>query len=83
MKQAIVNVIAIKEVRLIQEIRIQETRIMVDYKCGHKTSGVIILDSNELSMAAYLNWVDTVGMNGTKEICFTCYCSQNTSKVTK
>lgn len=51
---------------------------MVDYKCGHKTDGVIILDDNELSMAAYLDWVDDEGMNGTREKCFDCYCSPNT-----
>ncbi len=53
---------------------------MVNYKCGHKTDGVIIMDSSELSMFGYLEWVDSVGMNGTKEMCFDCYCSSKTSK---
>lgn len=53
---------------------------MVKYKCGHKTDGVIIMDSNELGMANYLIWLDSVGMNGTKGQCFECYCSHNLRK---
>ena len=54
---------------------------MVKYKCGHKTNGVIIIDDNELSILGWHIWQDTVGINGTREQCFECYCSQ--SKATK
>lgn len=50
---------------------------MVDYKCGHKTNGVIILDDNILSMTAYLDWVDSVGLNGDKTKCWECYCKES------
>ncbi len=53
---------------------------MVKYKCGHETDGAIILDSNKLSMAGYLDWADSVGINGTKEMCFDCYCSPKSRK---
>jgi len=53
---------------------------MVKYKCEHETSGVIILDSNELSMAAYLDWESSVGVNGNKTKCWKCYCSKSKPK---
>jgi len=46
---------------------------MTDYKCGHKTDGLLILDCNELSIAAYLEWSESVGVFGTKEQCFDCW----------
>jgi hypothetical protein len=49
---------------------------MVKYKCGHETDGLTILDGNELSMCAYLDWVDSVGMNGNKTKCWECYCKK-------
>ena len=45
----------------------------VKYKCGHESDGIIILDNNELSLSAYFDWSDTVGLNGTKEQCWECY----------
>jgi hypothetical protein len=42
------------------------------YNCGHDRS-IIILDSNPLSFSAYLNWVETDGLNGTKERCWECW----------
>ncbi len=56
---------------------------MVKYKCGHETNGLIILDSNELSMTAYLIWVDSVGMNGDRTKCWECYCSQSKPEANK
>ena len=50
---------------------------MVKYKCGHKTDGLIIMDSNELSMTAYLIWKDSVGFDGDKTKCWDCYCKQS------
>jgi hypothetical protein len=47
---------------------------MTKYKCGHDTDGVIIMDSNELSIAVYLVCAEGVGLNGTREKCFDCYC---------
>ena len=47
---------------------------MTKYKCGHESDGVIILDSNELSITAWLDWSETVGVVGTKEQCWDCYC---------
>lgn len=42
---------------------------MTDYKCGHSTE-ILILDDNPLSIIAYLEWVNSVGREGTKEFCF-------------
>jgi len=50
---------------------------------GHETNGLIILDSNELSMTAYLIWVDSVGMNGDRTKCWECYCSQSKPEANK
>lgn len=50
---------------------------MVEYKCGHKTNGVLIIDDNPLSIAGYLNWSESVGIFGTKEQCYECYCKEN------
>lgn len=48
---------------------------MTKYKC-HETSGVIILDENPLSIAAYLEWKDTVGFDGNSSQCFDCWCKE-------
>jgi hypothetical protein len=45
---------------------------MTQYKCGH-SQDLLILDDNPLSMIAYLEWKDTVGRDGTKELCFSCW----------
>ena len=50
---------------------------MVKYKCGHETDGVIILDDNILSMSAYLDWEDSVGVNGDRSKCWECYCKDS------
>ena len=49
---------------------------MKKYKCGHKTEAVIFLDSNELSISAYEDWSNTVGVFGTGEKCFNCYLKE-------
>ena len=46
---------------------------MTDYKCGHKTSGIIILDDNVLSLTAYLEWSESVGVFGDKSQCWECW----------
>ena len=56
---------------------------MTEYKCGHKTDGVIILDDNILSMSTYLEWSESCGINGTKEMCFDCYLKKDSLEVGK
>lgn len=46
---------------------------MTKYKCGCETDGVIILDDNELSILAWLDWSETVGVSGNRDKCFDCY----------
>lgn len=48
---------------------------MFEYKCGHNNRATTVGHTNE-NVRDYLEWVETVGMNGTKEKCFECYCSQ-------
>lgn len=48
---------------------------MTEYKCGHK-SGAIIIDENPLSVAALLEWRETVGSEGTREKCWECWCKE-------
>jgi len=48
---------------------------MTDYKCGHKTDGVIILDGTTvLSITAYFEWSETVGVFGDRSECWDCWC---------
>ena len=56
---------------------------MTEYKCGHKTSGVIIMDSNPLSITAYLEWKDSVGFDGDSSQCFDCWCKETKRKQTE
>lgn len=51
----------------------------IKYQCGHEACAVV-LDSNELSISAYLNWKDTVGFEGDKSQCWSCYCRSSTEK---
>lgn len=52
----------------------------MEYKCGHKTNGVIILDDNLLSMSAYLEWAEEENNLETKEECFDCYLKKLSPK---
>ncbi len=45
---------------------------MTDYKCGH-SQDILILDNNSLSIIAYLEWDETVGLHGDKSRCFDCW----------
>jgi len=49
---------------------------MTLYKCGH-TRDTIILDDNIISHLAYLDWAESVGINGTKELCWDCWNEKN------
>lgn len=48
---------------------------MTEYKCGHEGKP-IIMDSNPISIAVYLEWKDTVGYDGDKTECWECYCER-------
>ena len=48
---------------------------MTDYKCGH-SQDLLILDDNPLSIAAYLEWSESVGRDGTREQCFSCWTNK-------
>jgi hypothetical protein len=48
-------------------------------ECGHETSGIIILNSNPLSIAAYMNWIDEGYLNK-QGICFSCYLEKGVLK---
>lgn len=45
------------------------------YKCGHER-GIVIMDSNILSMTAYFMWKDSTGYDGNKTQCWECYCQE-------
>ena len=49
---------------------------MTKYKCGHETTGVLILDSNPLSIATYIEWGIEDGNSETKEQCFDCFLKE-------
>ena len=46
---------------------------MKKYKCGHKPPMAIILDSNLLSLSAWLEWKDSTGFDGDKTKCWECW----------
>jgi hypothetical protein len=49
---------------------------MTLYKCHH-IQDTIILDDNIISYLAYLDWAESVGINGTKELCWDCWNEKN------
>ena len=55
---------------------------MTEYKCGCKTSGMIIIEEGILSLSAYLVWAESVGVFGTREICWECW-NKDRFKLTK
>lgn len=55
----------------------EDTKEVIEYKCGHKPS-TIILDCNELSMFAWYEWKDSVGWEGDKSQCWECWCKKDT-----
>ena len=58
----------------------QLAKAYIEYGCGHTTEGILILDDNELSMTAYLDWSESVGIFGDKSQCFDCYCKISEAK---
>jgi len=55
---------------------------MTKYKCGHECD-ITILDNNELSFMAWYDWSQTVGVFGSKEKCWECYCKRDEKPKTK
>ena len=49
---------------------------MAFYKCGHER-GLVIMDSNPLSLIEYFNWKDEFGYDGDKSLCWDCYCKKD------
>lgn len=43
------------------------------YKCGH-SGKPIILDDNALSITAWMEWSESVGVFGNKSECWSCFC---------
>ena len=52
---------------------------MTKYKCGHE-SDLLVLDSNPLTLSAYLEWSETVGINGDRTQCFDCWLEKKKSE---
>ena len=50
-----------------------DTKKIYTYKCGHESKPVIV-DSNELSISAYLEWLNSVGFQGDNTMCWECWC---------
>lgn len=50
---------------------------MTKYKCEHETDGIIILEDSILSMATYFQWSESVGVFGTREVCWDCWCKDH------
>jgi hypothetical protein len=53
---------------------------MTDYQCGHSQE-LLILDNNPLSICSYLEWLNSVGRDGTKELCFSCWSNNQKSSL--
>ena len=49
---------------------------MTKYKCGHERK-TIILEDNELSITAFLEWCESVGWKGDKLQCWECWCDKD------
>jgi len=50
---------------------------MTQYKCGHE-SEIIVADGGVLTIAAYFEWRETVGSEGTREKCWACWGEERT-----
>ena len=50
------------------------------YKCGHESKGMLILDDSPLSLSAYFMWRESVGVAGTMEKCWECWCKERKEK---
>jgi len=59
-----------------EEIEKELAKGHIKYGCGHESDGILILDDNELSIVAYLEWSESVGIFGDKSQCFDCWCKE-------
>jgi len=46
---------------------------MIKYKCGHTSKGIILMNSDVLSMATYLQWAEDEDNLTTEKECFDCF----------
>ena len=49
---------------------------MTLYKCHH-IQDTVFLDDNIISYLGYLDWAESVGIDGTKELCWDCWNKKN------
>lgn len=56
---------------------------MIEYACGHKTEGVIIMDSSILSIVTYLQWVEDEDNLRIQKECFDCFLKRVNGVVMK
>ncbi len=56
---------------------------MTKYKCGHESNGVLVLDCGPLSITAYLEWSESVGVRGDKSQCWDCWCAEDDEETHK
>jgi len=56
---------------------------MTKYKCGHVVNRALIIDNNPLSIAAYLEWLNSVGRNGDRTQCWDCFCEMSKSPASR
>ncbi len=59
-----------------KDVEIKEDKTPIQYKCGH-TGKPIILDDNILSMTAWMEWSESVGVFGDKTECWECWCRKD------
>lgn len=49
------------------------------YKCGH-TSSAIVAREDTCCIAMWMIWKDSVGHDGTRELCFSCWLKKQERK---
>ena len=47
----------------------------VKYKCGHYEEAVI-LNTSLMSLSNYNEWLTSVGLEGTREMCYNCWLKE-------
>ncbi len=66
-----------------KDVEIEEDNAQpTQYKCGH-SGEPIILDDNVLSMTAWMEWSESVGVFGDKTECWACWCRKDNKGVKK
>ncbi len=62
---------ALKSIR--EQMENPKSNEPTQYKCGH-SGKPIILDDNLLSITAWMEWSESVGIFGDKTMCWECWC---------